>query len=51
MLFFASFAINSFLHHIIGLYDFLTAERVYIALSIASKTFLAAEMFGVLLVE
>ena len=43
---FCTFALNSFLHNILGYYDFPTAEVVYIVLSFTSKTFLAADVFG-----
>lgn len=46
LLLFITFGVNSFLHNILGYYDFPTAEIVYIILSFTSKTFLAADVFG-----
>lgn len=43
---FAAFGTNSFLHNVLGLYDFPTAEIVYISLSFTAKTFLAGDVFG-----
>jgi hypothetical protein len=43
---FATFGINSFLHHLGGYYSFTVAEIVYVSLSFTSKTFLAADVFG-----
>lgn len=46
LVFFAAFGTNAFLHNILGLYDFPTAEIVYLALSFTAKTFLAGDVFG-----
>ena len=43
---FITFGLNSFLHNILGYYDFATAEIIYISLSFTAKTFLAADVFG-----
>ena len=43
---FCTFGLNSFLHNILGKYDFPTAEIVYITLSFVSKTFLAGDVWG-----
>ena len=44
--FFLLFGINSYLHSILKLYSFPTAEIIYIALSFTAKTFLAADVYG-----
>jgi hypothetical protein len=46
LLLFITFGINSYCHNILNLYDFATAEVIYIVLSFTSKTFLAADVFG-----
>jgi hypothetical protein len=46
LILFITFAVNSFLHNILGYYNFATAEIVYISLSFTAKTFLAADVFG-----
>jgi len=46
LVFFACFGLNSFLCHIIGYYDFPTAEMIYVLLSFTAKTFLAADVYG-----
>jgi hypothetical protein len=43
---FLTFGMNSFCCHILGIYDFYTAEKIYIILSFTAKTFLAADVFG-----
>lgn len=43
---FLTFGTNSFCCHIWRLYDFETAEKIYILLSFTAKTFLAADVFG-----
>lgn len=43
---FLTFGINSYLHNILNLYSFTTAEIIYICLSFTAKTFLAADVFG-----
>lgn len=43
---FLTFGTNSYLCHILGWYDFHTAEKIYIILSFTAKTFLAADVFG-----
>ena len=40
------FGVNSYLHNVLGMYSFPTAEIVYISLSFTAKTFLAADVFG-----
>jgi hypothetical protein len=43
---FCTFGLNAYLHNVLGLYDFATAEYIYIILSFTAKTFLAADVFG-----
>lgn len=43
---FLTFGANSYLHNVLGMYQFPTAEIVYISLSFTAKTFLAADVFG-----
>lgn len=43
---FLTFGINSYLHNILNLYSFTTAEIIYISLSFTAKTFLAGDVFG-----
>ena len=43
---FLVFGLNSYLHNILNLYNFATAEIIYISLSFTAKTFLAADVFG-----
>jgi hypothetical protein len=45
-LLYVCFGLNALLHNVLGLYDFPTAEMVYIALSFTAKTFLAADVYG-----
>lgn len=43
---FLTFGTNSYCCHVLQLYDFHTAEKIYIILSFTAKTFLAADVFG-----
>ena len=43
---FLTFGTNSFCCHVLHLYDFDSAEEIYIVLSFTAKTFLAADVFG-----
>ena len=43
---FLTFGTNSFCCHILKLYDFATAEMIYVILSFTAKSFLAADVFG-----
>lgn len=43
---FLTFGVNSYLYSITQLYNFPTAEIIYISLSFTAKTFLAADVFG-----
>ena len=46
LILFIAFGVNSYCHNILKLYDFETAEIVYLSLSFTAKTFLAADVFG-----
>jgi hypothetical protein len=43
---FVTFGVNSFLNQILGMYDFATAEVVYVALSFTAKAMLAGDVCG-----
>jgi hypothetical protein len=43
---FLTFGVNSYCCHVLRLYEFHTAEKIYIVLSFTAKTFLAADVFG-----